>query len=348
MLDPSAPVTVQRGPRADETWTKAQAIEKLARILFSSSYAANVGMVDRWGKKKATWADGRTQDQLTAFTLLADALNGIDARFEKSAAPDAVARKGQWRRATDELVDALLAVEGSGPETRFKNRALPRMGALVLRALREQLNAHCPDRETTGRCAWAQKELGAEVIDMVSHPLLAAATDVSEAIRAHEPARRELERFLTYLFHADAGGAPLRALLATLADALQLLGDEDTVLPALKAASTALTPAGDRGGPGAADAGLIALKALNDDRYDRHHAMDHVLPALVKPMDDGRAPLEVFLEAFLDVHRVEAASGEPLAAEDYRQVFLTLRDFLTDETRGLEQLYAILKKRPHE
>ncbi|WP_437573929.1 hypothetical protein [Sorangium sp. So ce887] len=348
LIDPSAPVTVQRGPGAEQTWTKAQAIEKLARIFFSTRHAASVDMVDRWGKKSATWADGRTQDQLTAFTLLADALNGIDARFEQSAAPDAMARKGQWKRATDELVDALLAVERSGPETRFKNRALPRMGALVLRVLREQLNAHCPDRETTGRCVWAQKELGRKVSDLVSHPLFAAAADVSEAVRAHEPARRELERFLTYLLDEGAGGATLRALLATLADALQLLGDEDTLLPALKAASTALTPEGDPGGPGAADTGLKALRALNDDRYDRYHAMDHILPALVTPMDDGRAPLEVFLDAFADVHRVEAASGEPLMAEDYRQVLLTARDFLTDETRGLEQLYTILKKRPRE
>ncbi|XXX73044.1 hypothetical protein WMF30_35880 [Sorangium sp. So ce134] len=355
LADPSAPVTVQRGPGAEaeppQTWTKAEAIEKLARIFFSTRYAANVGMVDRWGKKNTAWSDGRTQDQLTAFTLLADALNGIDARFERSAAPDAAARKGQWKRATDELVDALLAVEGSGPETRFKNRALPRMGAVVLRVLREQLNARCPDRERTGRCAWAQKELGAKVSDLVSHPLFAAAADVSEAIRAHEPARRELERFLTYLFDAadaDAGGAPLRALLATLADALQLLGDEDTLLPVLKAASAALAPEGDPGGPGAADAGLTALKALNDDRYDRYHAMDHILPALVTPMDDGRAPLEVFVDAFADVQRVEAASGEPLGAEDYRQALRSVRDFLTDETRGLEQIYAILRKRPGE
>ncbi|KYG03815.1 hypothetical protein BE21_04300 [Sorangium cellulosum] len=353
LADPSAPVTVQRGPGAAaeprQTWTKAQAIEKLARIFFSARYAANVGMVDRHGKKQATWADGRTQDQLTGFTLLADALNGIDARFARSAAPDAAARKGQWERATSELVDALLAVEGSGPETRFKNRALPRMGAVALRVLREQLNARCPDRERTGRCAWAQEELGAKVSDLVSHPLFAAAVDVSEAIRAHEPARRELERFLTYLLDAGADDAPLRALLPALADVLQLLGDEDTLIPVLKAASTALTPGGDRGGPGAADAGLAALKALNDDRYDRYHAMDHVLPALVTPMkDDGRAPLEVFVDAFADVHRVEAASGEPLAAEDYRQVLVSLRDFLTDETRGLEQIYAILRKRPVE
>ncbi|WP_437874767.1 hypothetical protein [Sorangium sp. So ce513] len=345
-IDPAAPVTVQRGPRAGQAWTKAQAIEKLARILFSARHAAGVGMVDRWGKKTATWADGRTQEQLTAFTLLADALNRIDARFEKSSAPDAAQRKAQWARATDELVGALLAVEGSGPEARFKNRALPRMGAVVLRALREQLNARCPDRETTGRCIWAQKELGAKVVDLVSHPLFAALADVMEAIRAHEPARREVQRFLTAML--DGGGGAFPALLATVVDGAQLLASDDVLAPLLRTAAVALSPAGDEGGPGAADAGLKALKALNDDRYDRYHAMDHVLPALVTPMADGRAPIQVFVDAIADVNRVDAESAAPLSAEDYRQVFLSARDFLLDETRGLEQIYAILKNRPRE
>ncbi|WP_437275018.1 hypothetical protein WME90_27630 [Sorangium sp. So ce375] len=346
--DPLAPVTVRRGPAAGQTWTTAEAIEKLARILFSTRYAAGVGMVDRWGKRKATWVDGRVQDQLTVFTLLADALNAIDARFAQRHAPDAIEREGQWKRGVDELVDALLAVEGSGPEARFKNRALPRMGALVLRVVREQLNAHCPDRETTGRCAWAQKELGAAVSDLVSHPLFAASVDVLEAVRAHEPARREVERFLTYLLDADAAGPQLEALLATLADGLQLLADDDASRRILRVASTALTPAGGAGGPGAADAGLNALKALNDDRYDRYHAMDHVLPALVAPMADGRTPIDVFLDAFADVNRTEAGSGAPLTAEDYRQLLVSARDFLTDETRGLEQIYAIIERRARE
>ncbi|WP_437923958.1 hypothetical protein WMF37_33620 [Sorangium sp. So ce291] len=347
-IDPSGAVTVQRGPRAGQAWTKAQAFEKLARILFSTRYAAGMGMVDRWGKKKATWADGRTQEQLTVFTLIADALNGIDARFEQSSAPDAAERKGQWKRATDELVDALLAVEGSGPEARFKNRALPRMGAVVLRALREQLNARCPDRETTGRCAWAQKELGAKVVDLVSHPLFAALADVTESLRGHEPARREIERFLTAMLDADGDSGAFPALLATAVDGAQLLVNDDVIAPLLRTAAVALSPEGDADGPGAVDAGLEALKALNDDRYDRYHALDHVLPALVKPMADGRAPIQVFLDAIADVNRVDAESAAPLTAEDYRQVFGSARDFLLDETRGLEQIYAIIKDRPRE
>jgi hypothetical protein len=110
----------------------------------------------------------------------------------------------------------------------------------------------------------------------------------------------------------------------------------------------ALSPEGDPDGPGAADTGLKVLQALNEDRYDRYHVMDHVLPALVSPMKDGRAPIQIFLEAIADVNRVDAESTGPLSAGDYQQVFTAARDFLLDETRGLEQIYAIIQKRPRE
>ena len=71
-------------------------------------------------------------------------------------------------------------------------------------------------------------------------------------------------------------------------------------------------------------------------------------PALVTPMADGRTPIDVFLDAFADVNRTEAGSGAPLTAEDYRQLLVTARDFLTDETRGLEQIYAIIENRARE
>lgn len=345
-IDPSASVTVKRGPTAGQAWTHAELIEKLARILFSTRYAASVGMVDRWGRKTATWADGRTQEQLTVFTLVADALRAIDARFARSTAPDALARKGQWERALDELLDTLLAVEGSGPEARFKNRALPRMGALVLRVLREQLNAHCPDREVTGRCAWAREELGAKVVDLLSHPLFAALVDVTESLRAHEPARREIEKFLTYMLGAGEGGRAFASLLATAVDVIQLLVNDDVLAPLLRAGAVALSPEGDPDGPGAVDTGLKVLKALSEDRYDRYHVMDYVLPALVTPMADGRAPIRIFLDVIADVNRIDAENTGPLSAGDYRQVFTAARDFMLDETRGLEQIYAIIQKRP--
>jgi hypothetical protein len=97
-------------------------------------------------------------------------------------------------------------------------------------------------------------------------------------------------------------------------------------------------------------ASMAVLKAMSDDRYDPHHVLDHVFPALVTPMDGGQglAPIEVILDAIAEVNRTDAGDPAPLAPADYTYVFGTVRDFLIDETRGLEQLYTIVRNRPRE
>ena len=76
----------------------------------------------------------------------------------------------------------------------------------------------------------------------------------------------------------------------------------------LPAAATAGDPGDDRPGR-RADTTIKVLKALTDDEYDRYHVLDHVLPNLVTPMDDGRlSPIEVFMDIIADVNRIDAAS----------------------------------------
>jgi hypothetical protein len=65
-------------------------------------------------------------------------------------------------------------------------------------------------------------------------------------------------------------------------------------------------------------------------------------------MQDGRAPIQIFIDAIADVNRIDASSKDPFGPQDYQQIFITLRDFMLDTTRGLEQFYAIIQKRPHE
>jgi len=73
-----------------------------------------------------------------------------------------------------------------------------------------------------------------------------------------------------------------------------------------------------------------------------------VLPALVTPMNDGGdiTPVEVFLDAIADIHRVEAGQDTPLNDEDYLFVMQTVREFFVSETRGLQQLYHMVQNRP--
>lgn len=352
-------ITIKRGPKAGQTLTGAALLEKMTRILFDPAYAKGVGMVDRKGNAGATWVDGTPQPQLTVFTLFTDALHRMDLRWaeackglsgqeQTTCAADADLRKGQWKRARSQLVDEFLAVEGTGASAKFRNRATARTLSSLLRVTREQLNANCPERESGQACQWARKDLGGKLSTTLSGPLFAALMDVQEKLRKDEPSRRGVERLLTYILKASSDGDALQSTLASLSDIVQLLGDDGNFSPIFNAAATAASPGADRDGPGAADTTLEVLKALTGDEHDRYHLLDTVLPALVTPMDGGKgaSPIEIFMDTVADVNRIDAAAESPLDTEDYRAIFGTVSDFMTSETRGLEQFYTIMAKRP--
>lgn len=338
-------ITVARGPHAGETWSGTDVLEKVTRILFDQQYAADVGMVDRNGKHATTWVDGTPQQQLTPFTLFADALHAIDTTFTKGG--DA-SRQAQWKRARSELVDQFLAVDGSGPGAKFKNRSFAKISVAALELLREQLNANCPNRETTGTCTWARHDIGEKVGQVLSGPLFAGIMDVQEAVRADDASRRELEKLLLYLFEYTQGSDNVQGTLASLSDLLQVLRDDRDLSPIFNAIASVSSPAADADGPGLADTTIRALKALTGDDYDRYHVLDTILPALVTPMDDGSglSPLEIFVDVIAEIDRIDSSTQDPLVGDDYKFIFGSLRDFMTDKTRGLEQIYTIINNRP--
>ncbi|APR81002.1 Hypothetical protein A7982_06349 [Minicystis rosea] len=362
-------ITVQRGGSAGQVWTGAQVLEKLTTILFSTDYAASVGMVDRQGNKAAKWVDGTNQPQLTVFTLFADALHKIDTRFasacdcsQKTGADqaecqknvneclaDADARKGQWKRARSQLVDQFLAVEGEGTAAKFKNPTVAPTLVATLKLLREQINANCPDRESGTACTWAKKDLGDKLAGVMSRPLFAAIFDMQDKIRKDDQARRQLEAFLQYaLAAATDDGETLQGTLASLSDILQVLADDASLTPILQAAASSAAPDADPNGPGMGSVTIKLLKVLTDDKYDRYHVVDRVLPNVVTPMDDGTklAPIEIIMDVIGDVNRIDAADRGPMATDDYEAVMSTMQSFMEDKTRGVEQLYTIIQRRP--
>jgi hypothetical protein len=355
-------VTVKRGPKAGQVWTGAEVLEKMTRILFDQKYAASVKMVDRKGNKAATWVDGTPQGQLTVFSLFADALHKIDQRWEKAcdgltgqALGDCQAttptRKGQWKRARSQLVDEFLAIDGTGPTAKFRNGAMPKTLATTLRVIREQLNANCPDREKGVTCEWAEHELADKFATTISGPVFAALVDVQEELRRDETARRETERLLGFLLSPSSPDDAFAGALASFSDLLQVVPDDGNLSPILQAIAVAANAADDPSGPGAADVGLKVLKAMTGDKYDRHHALDTVLPRLVTPIDGGETPIEIILDAIADVNRIDAAASAdtvPLTDDDYRAMMGSVEEFLTSKTRGLEQFYFIVQNRPNE
>lgn len=360
-------ITVARGPDKGKVLTGADVLAKTARILFSQDYAKGIQLTDRKGAKATKWTDGTSQSQVTVYSLFADALHGLDVRFDTACdslsgpdkdacAADAQTRKGQWKTARSRLVDEFLAVDGEGPGATWHNKATPKVLASTMHLLRDQLNAHCPTRETGGGCQWARKDLADKLARTFSGPLFGALMDVQEKLRADETARLETEKLLVYLLSSADNPENFQAALASFVDILQVLQDDQDLSPILRAIAPAANAADDKDGAGAGDAMIKVLLALTKDEYDPYHVMDHVLPAAVTPMQDGngnkdRAPLEIFIDAVADIHRIDAeaeAAQNPLASPDYATIFTSVGQFLTSETRGLEQFYYIVQHRPRQ
>ena len=340
-------ITIARGPRKGQTMTGAEVLEITTKVLFSQDYAASVHMLDRKGQKSSKWTDGTAQAQLTGFDLFTDALHGIDTSFAADG-DDGALRQKMWKRGRSQLVDAFLAVDGEGTSAHFKNKATVPLLIGTLKLLRQQLNANCPDRETTHQCKWGKVDFGQKLADTISSPLFASMMDVTEAVRQDNGARREMERYLAYLLASAKDQDTLQGTLASMVDLMQVLSDDAKLTPIIQAAAVAAKPEDDSE-PGCADRSIRVLKALTDDHYDQYHVMDHILANLVTPIDDGAgptlSPVEIIMDSIADIHRADPSNGEPLDPADYALIMGTVRDFMTDENRGLEQFYAIINNR---
>ncbi len=355
-------ITVQRGPNAGQVWTGADVLEKLTTILFSQDYAKAAGMVDRSGNAGTTWVDGTPQAQVTVFTLFADALHKIDTRFADACQgaanmttclADAQTRQGQWKRARSQLVDEFLAVDGTGTSAAFHNPTVTPTLISVLNLARDQVNANCPDRESGTPCTWAKSGLDNKLAGVIGRPLFAAVVDLGDQIRQDETSRRALETFLQYLLQGKGnGGQDLQGTLASLADILQVLLDDGHLSPILNASAVGVSPDAAPGGPGAGSVTLQVLKALTDDTYDRYHVVDQILPNLVNPtVTNGQpnvSPIEILMDVIADVNRIDASDQSAFAPDDYEGVMFTMNHFMIDKTRGLEQLYTIIRNRPNQ
>jgi len=132
-------------------------------------------------------------------------------------------------------------------------------------------------------------------------------------------------------------------------DILQILSDDGRFSAIFNAAATASTPQSDDH-PGCATTTINVLEALAGDKYDRYHVLDTLMPSFVTPMDGGTgpSPIEIIMDTISDVNRIDASSEHPLDAEDYRAVWRTMNEFMSDDTRGLEQFYHIMQNRPRE
>jgi hypothetical protein len=330
-----------------------RALASAVRGAVSPREAARRGLVDRRGGRSALRNDGTTNPQVTPVYLVTAALSAIDAGFDGYAAahPADAGRLVQWRRARSQLVDRLLATDGTSG-WRFVDAAVPAIAPRAIEALRQQLDARCPEWPGAA-CAWAGTQLTADLADTVGGPVFARALDLLDALRADEPSRREAEKLATYLLADGSGNDALVSLLATSDDLTQALNDETDLVPIGRAVGAAMAaPPGERSLLDANLALLTRLTAPARDaaggeacgrEIDPNQVLTRVLEQAVTPMTSGRTPIEVIFDVIGDVNRSAPEITGALTPGDCANVADQVAELLLDEQRGLEQFYAIVR-----
>jgi hypothetical protein len=351
-------------------WDGVKIVAEATRSILDPDLAKMQGLKDRHGNVTALRNDGKTNPQVTPMYLLANAMNAIDDAFTQYLAqhPEDPDRLKQWRTARSQLVDQFLRVDGFGSSAKFANPAIPKITPVLVDVLRSQLYAHCPTSFTPpyDRCAWARDELTKKMTKVMKGPTFAAAMDLLEGIRKDEGARVEIEKLMQYLLNAASENDALAAMLASSQDIIQIMADEQNIVPFMHVLARAAEPTlFDKDGQvvqkGLIDAqtsllGKISGKYFDKDgneycsrELDPNQILSVVLKHLVTPMPGengavGETPLEVIIDVIADVNR--SSPGEPeakLTGEDYASIADNVTSFLLDKERGLEQFYEIVR-----
>ncbi len=313
------------------------------------------GLKTRSGETLALRNDGTRVDPVTPMGLLVDAFKEIDASFGRYAAqnPGGLDRQVRWKAARSQLVDAFLAVDGSGPSARFRNEGIAKSLHTIIDLVRAQIAAHCPTRDPA--CAWAREELAASTADALRGPTFAASIDLLDAMLQDDTSRVELERLITYLLDPDSANEAQAGALAAAVDSLQVLDDDVNLVPFFHVLSEALgAPVTDDSGKvlsrGLVDSALQAVSKIYppgecSQSRDPNGAIRAVLANIVTPMGDrSRTPLDVIADVIADVNRAEPQKTTKLEGRDYASLAEETRAFLLDQSRGLEQMYAVIKQ----
>jgi hypothetical protein len=329
-------------------------------------------LTDRHGSTKLKRNDGSTIPQASPAYLLTNALFAIDLAFDEyeKQNPGDKERRAGWRRARSQLVDQFMAtkttVDGSAS---FENPTIPNTAPALIDLLRSQLWAHCPRSFVPPyeRCTWTRDELLQKATETLAGPLATTGIDVMDTIRQDPDARRETEKLFEYLLDGGSKNEALPNLLASTSDLLQVLRDDENLVPLYKVLATAVDGSkydddGKLTEKSLVDAQMAFLarisgkyfdangKELCKNEVDPNQLLATVLANVVTPIKEGKfegqSPLEVIMDVIADVNRIDPSEkyDGTLLKKDYGSVSTNVVEFLTDPRNGLEQFYEVIRQ----
>jgi hypothetical protein len=292
-------------------------------------------------------AGGRPRRFVSPIYLLIDGLAAMDRALERDPA-----RLTRWRTARTAIAEQLLRPAAGG--TRLANRR----ALALLRAVVPFVRARLAEHRTAGDLGPWARGLTARAESTLGSAATSAALAFLVAVEADPEARDAIAALVGYLIDEASANDALDTTLLALADFLQVLDDDVNLTPLLRALAAGIASdpraAIDTGAPlttdgAATDASLTLIRRV--DALDDRRALLAVLANVVSlPPDDATAmpaetPLEAIVDVIAEVNRRAPGAGGALAADDYRAIFETTRDFLRDEDRGMERLYRVVQER---
>jgi hypothetical protein len=151
-----------------------------------------------------------------------------------------------------------------------------------------------------------------------------------------------------YLADQGSKNDALASVVTAAQDILQLMNDDANMVPLYHAMAIGASP------DGALKHGLDLIDRLGKieagAQFARAHGNRRVIPKMLAnattPMGTSKiTPLEIFVDVVADLHRADPTRTDAFAPVDYGSISRNVHEFLVDRTRGLEQLYAIVKNR---
>lgn len=317
-----------------------------------------VEAMDASGKVTATCGNsrGRVIDGVMPIYLLLDAVKGIDKTWENGNTE----RQAVWLEARSKLVDKFLAVtkdeaDPLEPNYFLSNRKAQTLTLKALPWIRARIALY-RDQGQDQLDAWADG-LAPRLASVLNHPLLARGLDLLDILWEEEAAGAEFAKVTAYLMDEKSHPEAFRGLLVAATDTLLLVDRDPGLTPLFQFASLALAPNAlkviqEGGAPEVKDSATMITLELTKRITALYPGpaptpLSRILKNAVLSNKAGEAPLEEIIDSSAEVNRADPTDvrEKPLTAEDYKEVFTQVRDFLVDGDRGMERLYKVIQGR---
>lgn len=292
-------------------------------------------------------AGGRARRYPSPLYLLLDALRAMDAAW----VPEAAAHES-WLSARSRITDQFFTTQASGGGRILKNRRALALLRAFVPFLRSRIVLNRAGGDAAGRSWASAREAG--ITETLSGPLNAGVVRLLTALEQAPEARETLLALLAELMDEAHSPDGLSAMLYATSDGFQLLDDDANVIPMLNALSAvcATNAADVTANGGAVDETTATLARFIEVLHrtgeaDTHAVLAQILANAASAPATG-APvtrLETVMDVIAEVNRTAPDAGGPVDDADVIAIFASLRNFLTDDERGADRLYAVIQNR---